>query len=51
MGKAERRKKDSNMAAYMKKHGIQRGTFRSFCGHLIGIGQTNILRHFATCRK
>lgn len=51
MGKGERRKKDGNMAAYMKKHGIQRQTFQSFCGHTIPIGMSSILRHFVVCKK
>lgn len=51
MGKAERRKKDSNMASMLKKLEVERTTFRAVCGHIIGTGQANILRHFASCRK
>ena len=51
MGKAERRKKDSNMASMLKKQGVERNTFRAMCGHIIATGQANILRHFTSCRK
>lgn len=48
MGLAERRKKDSAHAQYMKKMGIERGVFRCFCGSLVGIGLTKVLQHFAS---
>lgn len=50
MGKAERRKKDSAMAAFMAKHGIKRTTTACpSCHNPVGLGEA-MLRHHQTCR-
>jgi hypothetical protein len=49
MGKAERRKKDSAMAAYMQKHYIVRTTTACPRGHH-PVQITNLLNHLTTCK-
>lgn len=50
MGKAERRKKDSAMAAYMQKHYIIRTTTACpHCHNSTGLGDA-MLRHINVCR-
>lgn len=49
MGKAERRKKDSAMAAYMQKHYIIRTTTACPRGHH-PVQITNLVNHLTTCK-
>jgi hypothetical protein len=53
MGLAERRKKDSSHAQYMKKHNVERSTFQCICAKPVGIGMQKLIQHFASgnCRR
>lgn len=47
-----RSKSDQEMAAYMKKHGIQRTTAACpwHCGAMVPIGGTGLLNHLTFCK-
>lgn len=51
MGAAEQRKKDSNMASYMKKHSIDRKAMNCpRCHSGIGMGSKSLLGHLNGCQ-
>lgn len=48
-GKNNRRNKDKEMAAFLKKHGVKRTQQNCpMCHHLIGVG--SFVNHIPTCR-